>query len=56
MSVKEIPLKTKCQCKHMFIDHNYTVQEFIHFGSCKNEGCNCEKFSPVPEIQNKASN
>ena len=56
MTVKEIQTKAKCQCNHMFIDHNYTVKEAIHFGSCKNKDCNCEKFSPVPEIQNKASN
>ena len=38
MTVKEMPLKTKCQCNHMFIEHNYTVKDVIHFGSCKNKG------------------
>lgn len=56
MSLKEIPLKTKGQWNHTLIDHHDPVKEVIHFGLCKNNDCNCEKFSPVPEKQNKASN
>ena len=56
MTIKGIQVKTKCECNHMFIDHNYKVKEVIHFGSCKNEDCNCKKFSPVHEVQSEVSN
>jgi hypothetical protein len=56
MTVKEIPTKTKCKCNHMFIEHYYDVEEVIHFGPCKHGNCNCNKFSPIPDTEDEASN
>ena len=55
MPVAAISLKTKCECNHMFIDHNYSIGKggVIHFGSCKNEPCGCKMFTPVLERENK---
>ena len=54
MTAKVIQVNTKCRCNHMFVEHNYVVKKIVHFGSCKNEDCSCEKFLPAHDVQNEA--
>lgn len=54
MTAKVIQVNKKCRCNPIFVKHNYDVKEIIHYGSCKNEDCNCNKFLPTHDSQNEA--
>ena len=51
--VKTIPVKTKCECNHMFVEHYYDVEEVIYFGPCKHGNCDCNRFSPIPDMEDE---